>query len=140
MKSFGEQLNEEQRELLVELYIAGLDENNEEKIATVLRFALRDELLDTKIDEINSFYRQEIGLDNLTNVVVNLADKHLKTRYEEEELEIKPLTFGEVAKQMEAKNRVPKTDFGTFVEVIRTNIPLPSYLTLSEIKRLANQL
>lgn len=140
MKNFGEQLSNEQRELLIELYVEGLDESDAQKVEKVLQYALRDEVLEIRIDEINSFYAQCLGFDELTQTVVKLADEHLQTRFDESEFEEKVLTFGDVAKQMDAKNRVPTDDAENNSQIIKSNIPLPEYLSLPEIKRIANQL
>lgn len=73
MKKFDGQLNVEQRELLLDLYIEGLDESDDEKVAKVLQLTLRDARLDEMINEINSVYAQEFGFDELANTVVELA-------------------------------------------------------------------
>lgn len=140
MEKSNEKLNDRQRELLLEFYIEGLDEADDAKVAKVLQFSLRDETLDAQIDEINSFYAQELGFDNLAQTVVRLADEHLQTRYEETEFEAKTLTFGDVAKKLEAKNRVPQGEEENNRQLAENNTPLPDYLSLAEIKRIAGRL
>lgn len=62
MNSINKQLNDEQRELLIGLYVEGLDEADDGKVARVLQFTLHDESLDGMIDEVNSFYAGEANL------------------------------------------------------------------------------
>lgn len=140
MEKLNEKLSNEQREFLLELYVEGLDEVSDEKVAKVLKFTLYDEVLDAQIDEVNSFYAQELGFDNLAQTVVGLADEHLQTRYEEVEFEAKILTFGDVAKKLEAKNRVPQGEEENNRQLAENNTPLPDYLSLAEIKRIAGRL
>lgn len=140
MKIIDGQLNGEQRELLVDLYVEGLDEANDEKVAKVLQFTLRDEVLDEMINEINSVYAQESGFDELTKIVVELAHKHLPSAFKEENSEEGFLTFGDVAKQLAAKNRVPKGDEETNRQLAENATPLPNYLSLAEVKRIAGRL
>jgi hypothetical protein len=140
MKRFDRQLNGEQRELLIDLYIEGLDESSDEKVAKVLQFTLRDEVLDEMISEVNSFYAQELGLDELTKTVVELAHEHLLSAFKEVDLEEKLLTFGDVAKQLAAKNRIPKGEEASNRLLAENATPLPDYLSLAEIKRIAGHL
>lgn len=140
MKRFDEQLNDNQRRLLIDLYIEGLDECNDEKVAKVLDFTLRDEELDQMVSRVNSFYAQELGFDELANTVVELAHEHLPSAFQEDEYKEKVLTFGDVAKQMSAKNRIPKGEEETNRQLAENRTPLPGYLSLSEIKRIAGEL
>jgi hypothetical protein len=140
MKKNDGQLNGEQRELLIDLYIEGLDARDDEKIAKVLQFTLRDEELDERISRVNSFYSQEIGLNELAQTVVELAHEHLPSAFKENDYEEKNLTFGDVAKQLIAKNRVPNGEEETTRQLTENATPLPNYLTLAEIKRIAGEL
>lgn len=139
MNRFDGQLNENQRRLLIDLYIEGLDEGNDEKVSRVLNFTLRDEELDQMVSRVNSFYAQELGFDELADTVVELAHEHLPSAFQEDEYEEKILTFGDVAKQMSAKNRVPTGEEETNRQLAENTTPLPDFLTLSEIKRIAAQ-
>lgn len=139
MKEFKGQLNDEQRELLIDLYVEGLDAKDDEKVAKVLQFALRDEALDEMINRVNSFYAQELGFDELSKTVVELAREHLPSAFKENDFEEKTLTFGDVARQMTAKNRVPKGEEEINRQLAENATPLPDYLSLAEIKRIAAQ-
>lgn len=140
MNRFDGQLNENQRRLLIDLYIEGLDEGNDEKVSRVLGFTLRDEELDQMVSRVNSFYAQELGFDELAETVVELAHAHLPSAFQEDEYEEQVLTFGDVAKQMSAKNRVPTGEEETNRQLADNRTPLPSYLSLSELKRIAEEL
>ena len=140
MKRFDEKLNDDERGRLIDLYVQGLDEADDEKVAQVLEFALYDEIVDEKITEINLFYAQESGFDNLAQTVVELADEHLQTRYEEPNFKPKILTFGDVAKKLEEKKRVPAGEEENNRQLTENDMPLPDYLSLTEIKRVAERL
>lgn len=140
MNRFDGQLNEEQRKLLIDLYIEGLDTGDDEKAAKVLEFTLRDEELDRMVSRVNSFYAQELGYDELAEKVVELAHEHLPSAFQENEYEEKVLTFGDVAKQLIAKNRVPKGEEEANRQLAENSTPLPSYVSLAEIKRVAGEL
>lgn len=134
------QLNGEERALLIDLYIEGLDEGNDEKIGRVLQFTLNDPLLDEKISQINSQYASELGFDALTEKVIELVHEHLPSAFKENNLDDKVLTFGDVAKQLNVKNRVPEGEEETNRHLAENDTPLPSYLSLAEIKRIAGEL
>lgn len=140
MKRIDGQLNGEQRRLLIDLYVEGLDEGNDEKVAKVLQFTLRDEEFENMISRVNSFYAQELGLDELAEKVVELAHEHLPSAFKENEYEQKVLTFGDVAKQLIAKDRVPNGEEETTRKLAENVTPLPSYMSLAEIKRIAGDL
>ena len=140
MNRFDGQLNGEQRKLLIDLYVEGLDESNDEKVAKVLQYTLRDSILDEMISRINSHYAAELGFDELAETVVELAHKHLPSAFKENEYEKKILTFGDVAKQLIVKNRVPRGEEEASRELAENATPLPSYLSLAEIKRVAGEL
>lgn len=136
----NKQLSDKERELLVELYIEGLDEADDEKIVNALHFALYDAEFDRIIDEINASYAEELGFNELAAAVVKLADEHLQSRYEDVEVEKKILTFGDVAKKLAEKNRVPQGEEANNRQLAENNTPLPNYLSLAEIKQIAAQL
>lgn len=140
MKEFKGQLNDEQRELLIDLYVEGLDEGNDEKAATVLQFTLRDEILDEMVNRVNSAYARELGFDELAKTVVELAREHLPSAFKEDSYEEKVLTFGDVAKQLIVKNRVPVGEEETTRRLAENAAPLPNYLSLAELKRIAAEL
>lgn len=140
MKEFEGQLNGERRKLLIDLYIEGLDESNDEKVAKVLHFTLRDEELDEMVSRVNWFYAQELGFNELAEKVVELAREHLPSAFKENDYEEKILTFGDVAKQLIVKNRVPKGEEEANRQLAENATPLPGYLSLAEIKRIAGEL
>lgn len=140
MKEFYGQLNDEQRELLIDLYVEGLDAKDDEKVAKVLQFALRDGTLDEMISRVNSFYAQELGFDELADTVVELAREHLPSAFKKNDFEEKTLTFGDVARQLTAKNRVPQGEEEINRQLAENATPLPVYLSLAEIKRIAERL
>lgn len=140
MKSFDGQLNGEKRKLLIDLYIEGLDESNDEKVAIVLEYTLRDSILDEMITRINSYYAAELGFEELAETVVRLAHEHLPSAFKEDEYQEQILTFGDVAKQLIVKNRVPKGEEETNRQLTENATPLPSYLSLAEIRRIAGEI
>jgi hypothetical protein len=134
------QLNAEERGLLIDLYIEGLDEGNDEKIGRVLQLSLRDSFLDEMIDRVNSEYVSESVLGALAEKVVELAHEHLPSAFEKNKPENKVLTFGDVAKQLVVKKRVPEGEEETNQYLAENDTPLPAYLSLAEIKRIAEEL
>lgn len=140
MKSFDGQLNDEQRKLLIDLYIEGLDEGNDEKVGRVLQFTLSDSTLDEMVNRVNSHYAVELGFDELTETVIALAHEHLPSAFKQDEIEEKTLTFGDVAKQLIVKNRVPVGEEEINRQLANNATPLPSYLSLAEIKRIAGEI
>lgn len=140
MKRFDEQLNSDDRQLLIDLYVEGFDEGSDAKIEMVLQYTLRDEKLDEMVMQINSHYAAELGFDELAETVVALAQKHLPSAFMESESDEKILTFGDVAKQLFVKNRVPAGEEETNRQLVENRTPLPSYLSLAEIKRIAGEI
>lgn len=117
-----------------------MDESNDEKVAKVLQFTLRDEEFDEMISRINSCYAAEIGLNELAKTVVELAHEYLPSAFKENNYEEKTLTFGDVAKQLIVKNRVPRGEEEANRRLAENSTPLPSYLSMAEIKRIAGEL
>ena len=143
MKKF---LNTEEflrRKRLIAAYIEGLETGNPDLTAAVWLAAETDVELERILEEINFDYESELELTPFAKdakLIRNLLNEHLQTRYQETEFEEKTLTFGDVAKKLEAKNRVPKGEEENNRQLTENNTPLPSYLSLSEIKRIATQL
>lgn len=142
MKRLDEKLNNEQRELLLELYVEGLDEADDKKVANVLQFALRDESLDAQIDEINSFYAAEANLSDAASdsrLVSELAQESFPSAVAERKEQEMFLTLSDVAKQIEAKGNIAVTDEQANEKLLAAKIPLTKY-SLPEIKRMAESL
>ncbi|CAN5777075.1 hypothetical protein BH20ACI4_BH20ACI4_04490 [soil metagenome] len=131
------------RKRLISAYIEGLETGNMDLTAAIWLAAETDKELEKILDEINLDYESEFELTPFAKnaeLVRELADEHLQTRYEEIEFEKKVLTFGDVAKKLEAKNRVPDGEEANNRKLAENNTPLPNYLSLAEIKRIAAQL
>ncbi|CAN5141131.1 hypothetical protein BH20ACI1_BH20ACI1_12420 [soil metagenome] len=131
------------RKRLIAAYLKGLETGNTNLTAAVWLAAETDAELERLLDEINFDYESELELTSFAkdaNLVRKLADEHLQTRFEEAEFEKKVLTFGDVAKKLEAKNRVPNGEEENNRKLAENDTPLPSYLTLAKIRRVAGQL
>ncbi len=142
MKRLDEKLNNQQRELLLELYVEGLDEPDDEKVAKVLQFSLRDESLDAQIDEINSFYAGEANLSEMASdarVVRELVRENFSSSFEERKESDIFLTLSDVAKQMEAKGNIALTDEQANKKLLVAKVSLTKF-SLPEIKRMAESL
>lgn len=143
MKRLDGKLNNEQRELLFELYVEGLDEADDEKVANVLQFALRDESLDAQIDEINSFYAGEANLSELASdarLVPELARESFPSAFEKRGKEPEMfLTLSDVAKQIEVKGIITAADEQANEKLLAAKISLTKF-SLPEIKRMAESL
>ncbi len=143
MKKF---LNTEEflrRKRLIGAYLEGLETGNTDLTAAVWLAAETDAELERILEEINFDYEAEFELTPFAKdakLVRELADEHLETRYEETEFEAKVLTFGDVAKKLEAKNRVPQGEEENNRQLAENDTPLPDYLSLAEIKRIAERL
>ncbi|HEX8565853.1 MAG TPA: hypothetical protein VF648_09290 [Pyrinomonadaceae bacterium] len=136
--------NEEVRrhQRLLELYVEGLDERNDSKIAFVLEAALNDAELDYRLDEINMAFVEEIGLSDLgelPNIVREQIRESFPSTFEQDQ-SFKPLTVGDVAKQLEISRTVPSGDEAVNRQLLDDQTALPKKMSLNEIKRLANEL
>ena len=131
------------RKRLIAAYLKGLETNDADLTAAVWLAAETDAELERILDEINFDYESEFELApfaTAAKLVRELADEHLQTKFEEIEFEEKILTFGDVAKILEVKNRVPKGEEENNRRLAEDKTPLPNYLSLAEIKRIAAQL
>ncbi len=143
MKKFYQTEEFLRRKRLIAAYLKGLETGDTDLTAAVWLAAETDVQLERILDEINFEYEAELQFAPFAadaKLVCELADEHLQTRYEEIEFEEKILTFGDVAKKLEAKNRVPSGEEEKNRWLIENKTPLPNYLTLAEIKRIAAQL
>ncbi len=143
MKKFYQTEEFIRRRRLIAAYLEGLESGDADLTAAVWLAAETDAELERILDEINFDYESELELAPFAanaKLVRELADEHLQTRFEEIEFEERILTFGDVAKKMEAKNRVPAGEEENNRRLAEDRTPLPGYLSLAEVKRIAAQL
>jgi hypothetical protein len=143
MKKFYQTEEFIRRKRLIAAYLEGLESGDADLTAAVWLAAETDAELERILDEINFDYESELELAPFAanaKLVRELAEEHLQTRFEEIEFEERILTFGDVAKKMEAKNRVPAGEEENNRRLAEDRTPLPSYLSLAEVKRIAAQL
>lgn len=131
------------RKRLIVAYLEGLETGDADLTAAVWMAAETDAVLERMLDEINFDCECELELTIFAKdakLVRELADEHLQTRFEEVEFKEKILTFGDVAKKLEAKSRVPAGEEENNRRLAEDKTPLPNYLSLTEIKRIAAQM
>jgi len=130
------------RERLLDLYVWGLDHGDADAIATVLDAALTDPQLNNLIDEINQAYEEEERLSPLANeaeTVRTLLRQHIPSAFESHPLQ-GPLTVRDAAGHLQSKSRVPASDSEAHRLLLNSDAPLPTHLSLVEIKKLAVKL
>lgn len=143
MKKFYQTEEFLRRKRLIAAYVEGLETGDTDLTAAVWLAAETDAELERILDEMNFEYEAELRLAPFAadaGLVRELADEHLQTRYEENEFEEKIITFGDVAKKLKAKNRVPRGEEENNQRLTENTTPLPDYLSLAEIKRIAARL
>lgn len=143
MKKFYQTEEFLRRKRLIAAYLEGLETGDTDLTAAVWLAAEIDTELERLLEEINFDYEAELGLTSFAKdakLVRELADEHLQTRFEEIEFEEKVLTFGDVARKLEVKNRIPKGEEENNRRLVEDQTPLPNYLSLAEIKRIAAQM
>lgn len=143
MKKFYQTEEFLRRKRLIAAYLEGLETGDTDLTAAVWLAAEIDTELERLLETINFDYEAELGLTSFAKdakLVRELADEHLQTRFEEIEFEEKVLTFGDVARKLEVKNRIPKGEEENNRRLVEDQTPLPSYLSLAEIKRIAAQM
>lgn len=136
--------NEEarQRERWLQLYVEGLDEGNLAQVGEVLEAALTDAELERSLHEINLAYAEELGLAEWAGeaaTVRQLAREHLPSAFAQE-TPAKALTIGDVAQQLAARQSVAPDDEAAQRALLENPRPLPEWLSLHEIRRLADEL
>jgi len=127
------------REQLLDLYVWGLDHGDADAIVTALNAALTDPQLNSLIDEINQAYEEEEHLSPLANeaeTVRTLLRQHIPSAFESHPRQV-PLTVRDAASHLQSKNRVPASDSEAHRLLLNSDAPLPTHLTLVEIKKLA---
>lgn len=131
------------RDRMIHRYVQALDQGDVEGIAAILEAALDDPELDKVIEEINLSYQEELHLTPITTdaeVVRELVWKHISSAFEEEDLNEKPLTVGEVAARLQADRSVPSADQEANRSLLSSSEPLPPWLSVQKIRKLADQL
>jgi hypothetical protein len=130
------------REQLLDLYVWGLDHGDADAIATALEAALTDPQLNSLIDEITQAFEEEERLSPLANeaeTVRTLLRQHIPSAFESQ-LHHAPLTVRDAASHLQSKNRVPASDSEAHRLLLNSDAPLPTHLSLVEIKKLAVKL
>lgn len=143
MKKFDANQEKRRRERLIDLYVEGLDTGAAEKIAIVLEAAVADNELDRIVHEINRAYEEEHRLTSFVEqaaTVRELAREHLPSAFADEELPPRPLTIGDVAKQLEIGQNLPQSERDAARALLENQTPLPKTMSFGEIKRLASEL
>jgi hypothetical protein len=123
-------------------YVRALDAGNLDEIAAVLEIAERNAELDRIIGEINWAYAEELGFSDTTlesDKVRDLLQEHFPSAFGETD-EIPPLTVGEVAAHLVANRQVSPADQDNIFILLRVHMPLPTWLSLPEIRKLSQQL
>ena len=143
MKKFYQTKEFIRRKRLIAAYLEGLETGDADLTAAVWLAAETDAELERLLETINLDYESELKLTSFAKVaqlVRELAAEHLPTKYEEPEYKEKILTFGDVARKLEAKNRIPKGEEENNRRLADNQTPLPGYLSLAEIRRIAVQM
>jgi hypothetical protein len=131
------------REKLIYRYVQAVDQGDLEEIAAVLEAALDDPELDRIITEIDLAYQEEEKLMPIAQeaqLVRELLHEHLPSAFVTEEVDDKPLTVGEVAARLKANRKVPVADEKTNRLLLRSSVPIPTWLNARVIQKLAEEL
>ena len=129
----------ERREEMISLYVIALDSNDFETAFSVLEAAQTDAELDRLINEINRDYEREIEsapfLEDAATVR-GLLREHLPSAFDADNaLQPKTITVGDVARRIEAKGKVLASDAAANKQLQTNDAPVPTRLTLPEIRR-----
>jgi hypothetical protein len=130
------------RERLLDLYVWGLDHGDADAIATALDASLTDPQLNNLIDEVNQAFEEEERLSPLADdaeTVRTLLRQHIPSAFEPQPHHGQ-LTVRDAASHLQSKNRVPASDLEAHRLLLNSDAPLPTHLTLVEIKKLAVKL
>lgn len=126
----------------IDRYVKALDSGNLNEISAVLQIAEGDAELDRIIEEINSAYAEELGLSSISlesGQIRVLLQEHFPSAFGEAPDEIPPITVSEVAAHLAANRLIPPSDQENSLKLLRIHIPLPSWLSLPEIRKLSQQ-
>jgi len=127
----------------VHQYIQALERGDLDAATQVLEAALNDAELDRILAEVEQAYLQEQGLTPMAadaQLVHNLVRDHLPSAFAEETPADAPLTVGEVAARLQADRRVPSTDDEAHRQLLSSTLPLPTWLSLPAIRKLASNI
>lgn len=130
------------RQKALQRYISALDEGRLDDISFVLQRATEDSILDQMIVEVNQAIEQEDDLTEFAKdveTVRSLIHKHFDSEFIDDEAE-QPLTVGEVAARMQADRSVPVPDQPVHQNLLHLAIPLPEFLNIQAIRKLATTL
>lgn len=138
----NQQLFSLRREQAIHRYVRAVDAGDLEEISAVLRQAETDAELDRLIIEINQSFAEDMGLSSEAQdaeLVRLLARQHLSSAFQEDEPDA-PLIVSEVAARMVSERVVPTADLETGRRLLAVHIPLPGWLSLAEVRKLAEKL
>jgi len=122
---------------LVYRYATALDAGRLDEIETILKVAQDDVGLDQIISEINQVYAEEMGLTPMAQAVEKVRRMVAKYFNDPLEIELTPLTIGDVAARMTSDQELPKNLRETSKFLLRNPTTLPEMLGLREIRKLA---
>lgn len=131
------------RKIAVHRYVHALDHGDIDTVIQILEEALGDPELDHAIAEINQAIEEEVILTPIADdaqLVRDLIQKHFPNSMSTDFGEHEALTVRDVAAQMQAKQNIPVADKQAHQELLGKSIELPSWLSIQEIKHLANDL
>lgn len=135
------------RELLVLDYIDALDTGNLAQGDAIMAQAFEDAELLQLIESVEAELAKEAGILPQAEKVAQiraLIQQYLVSTFEQEQAalanSLKPLTIGEVAARLEARNKLPPALQAINEQLLRNTTPLPNELSLSAIKALAQQI
>ena len=122
-------------------YVRALDSGNLDEIASVLQIAEENAEFDRIIEEINWAFAEEIGVSSISlesAQIHTLLQEHYPNAFGESD-EIPPITVSEVAAHLVANRLVPPSERENSQKLLHVKIPLPSWLSLPEIRILSQQ-
>ncbi len=131
------------RQKAIQRYVRAIDKGDLEEIINILEQATTDPDLDLMLIEANQAVEQEEGLTAFakdTAFVRQLVQQHFNSNIMSDEPDARPLTIGEVAARMQADRNVPKSDQAIHKTLLHFSTPLPEFLNIQAIRKLASEL
>jgi len=131
------------RQKAVQRYVSAIDKGDLNQIVLIFEQATYDPILNQRLIEINQAIEQEEGLTVLAQDVVfvrKLVQQHFNSNNEIGEFYERPLTIGEVAARMQADRNIPASDLSVHKNLLGLSIPLPEFLNIQAIRKLASDL
>lgn len=128
-------------EKAVQRYVRALDEGNFDDVLSVLEQAADNPILDQMIIEVNQAIEQEEELTPFAkdaNLVRDLIQKHFNNS--ELSQDDRHITVGDVAARMQADRSVPKLDQEIHKHLMKLTTPLPEFLNMEAVRKLASSL